>query len=377
MLFDNLILEMGEKMKKEYLHPYSVPPYTNRGVERTWESGLRACVDWVEATFKIVDSNQLILDILQMKIDDFFLAGGKNGYRQSLQCGSISIYFDGREDMGIHLEMKGRGCREYERYGKRTWKDLFSSIRENQGYFTRLDPAIDDFDGYFTVKGLVRKVKNRELVSPFKMANNMESIQISTGEVGGVTLYFGSPRSDIRIRMYDKLSERKDGNYNVSEDIKVWNRTELQLRDEKATAVAEIIATKEDGEETIGQTVCGILKHYLRFTVKGKDTNRRRWKTAPFWDKFLGKVEKLPLTTVIEDKTVFDKQEWVRKQIAPTLGLIYQAYDGDMEQIEQIVKEGCHRLKGKDYDMIRRHKEDIKKDSQRLPNGESLTDNAI
>lgn len=123
-----------------------------------------------------------------------------------------------------------------------------------------------------------------------------------------MTLYFGSGKSDVQIRVYDKLSERKDGNYNVSEDIKVWNRTEIQLRDEKATFVADVLARKEAGESSIGETVCGILKDYLRFTVKGKDTNRSRWKTAPFWDKFLGKVEALPLTTIIEEKTVLEKK---------------------------------------------------------------------
>lgn len=278
-----------------------------------------------------------------------------------MQCGSISIYYDGREDMGIHLEMKGRGCREYERYGKHSWKELLQTIFSHQGYFTRLDVAVDDFDGLFTIKGLVRKIKNKELVSKFKKARNVEDIEIKTGEVRGVTLYFGSGKSDIQIRMYDKLSERKDNDYNVSEDIKVWNRTELQLRDEKATHVADILANKEDSEESIGQTVCAILKHYLRFTVKGNDSNRRRWKTAPFWDKFLGKVEALPLTTIITEKTVFDKHEWVKRQIAPTLGLIYEAYGEGMKQIEKLVEEGRHRLKGKDRDMIRRYKEDIKR----------------
>lgn len=378
MLFENLILEMGEEMKKDYLHPYVEPPYTNRGVERTWESGLRACVDWVEVTFKIVDSKQLIADILRLNFNDFFLAGGKNGYRQSYQCGSIAIYFDGREDMGIHLEMSGRGCREYERYGKHTWKELFRTISEYQGSYTRLDVAVDDFDGLFTIKGLVRKVKSRELVSPFKLAKNVETIRIETGEVHGVTLYFGSPQSDIQIRMYDKLAERKDTNYNVSEDITVWNRTELQLRRKKATQVAEILANKEDSEESIGQTVCGILKHYLRFTVKGKDTNRRRWKTAPFWDKFLGEVEKLPLTTIIEEKTILERVEWLDYQGGTTLAMIVETYgEKAVDVLMNIADKSKHRLKAKDFDMIRRHKEDMKKDSQRLANGESLIDNTI
>lgn len=364
-------------MKKEYLHPYVEPPYTNRGVGHTWESGLRACVDWLQATFKIVSPQQLIADVLQMDLDGFFPSTGKYGYRQSVQCGSVSIYFDGTEEMGIHLVMKGRGCREYERYGKRTWKDLLETIFSYQGSFTRLDVAVDDFEGLFTIAGLVKKVKNRELISKFKKARNVEDIEITTGEVRGVTLYFGSGQSDIQIRMYDKLSERTDKNYNVSENIKAWNRTELQLRDEKATMVAGILAHKEDGESSIGETVCGILKEYLRFTVKGKDSNRSRWKTYSKWDKFLGKVEALPLTTVIEEKTVLEKKEWLKKSIAPSLALVFKAFDNDMNQIAEIIDEGCHRLKGKDYDMIRRHKEDIKKDSQRLANAESPANKTI
>lgn len=350
-------------MKKEYLHPYDQHPLTNRGVGLVPENGLRACVDWCEATFKIVSTEQLILDILRMNPEDFFNGEGKYGYKQSLQCGSIFIYFDGREDMGIHLTMKGKGCREYERLGKRTWKEFFQTVFEYQGSFTRLDVAVDDFEGMFTIKGLVRKVKSRELVSKFRKARNVEDIDIRTGEVHGVTLYFGSGKSDIQIRMYDKLSERKDTNYNVPEEIKVWNRTELQLRDMKATHVAEIIAHKEDSEESIGQTVCGILKHYLRFTVKGKNKDKYKWKTAPFWDKFLGKVEALPLATIIEEKTVFDKQEWAERQVAPTLALICEAYGGNERVILDLVKKGIHRLKAKDFDMIRKHKEEIKKTS--------------
>lgn len=352
---------MGEEMKKQYLHPYSEPPYTNRGVGHTWDSGLRACVDWLQATFKIVSPNQLITDVLQMDLNGFFPSTGKYGYKKSFKCGSITIYFDGTEEMGTHIVMKGRGCREYERYGKRNWKELLQTIFEYQGSFTRLDIAVDDFEGIFTVKGLVRKVKSRELISKFKRAKNVEDIEIKTGKIHGVTLYFGSGKSDVQIRVYDKLSERKDGNYNVSEDIKVWNRTEIQLRDEKATFVADVLARKEAGESSIGETVCGILKDYLRFTVKGKDTNRSRWKTAPFWDKFLGKVEALPLTTIIEEKTVLEKKEWLRKSVAPSLALVYKAFDNDMGQIADMINEGCLRLKERDYDMIRKHQEDIKK----------------
>lgn len=335
-------------------------PYTNRGVGCTLKNGLRACVDWVEATFIFVSPAQLISNILLLDPSTFFPGKGANGYRQCLCNGSITIYFDGREDMGVHLDMKGRGCREYENYNKRSWKQLFEVMLSYQASFSRIDIAVDDFKGFFTVKGMVRKIKKQELVSKFKRARNVEDIEINTGNVRGVTIYFGSNKSDIQVRMYDKLSERMDKNYNVPTDITFWNRTEIQTRNKRAQALAVTLTNEEDGEITIGKTVCGILRHYLRFTVKGNDSNRRRWKTAPFWDKFLNGVDELPLTTIIETPTIEDKEEWLRKQAAPSLAVVYEAYDGNMDQIEKFIKEGIQRLKTKDYDMIKRFKEQKK-----------------
>ncbi|MGH0968087.1 replication initiation factor domain-containing protein [Bacillus cereus] len=335
-------------------------PYTNRGVGCTLKNGLRACVDWAEATFLFVSPAQLISDILLLDPSTFFPGKGANGYRQCLRNGSITIHFDGREDMGVHLEMKGRGCREYESYNKLSWKQLLEVMLSYQASFSRIDVAVDDFKGFFTIKGMVRKIKKQELVSKFKRARNVEDIEIDTGNVRGATIYFGSNKSDIQVRTYDKLRERMDKNYNVPTDITFWNRTEIQTRNKKAQALAVTLANEEDGEITIGKTVCGILRHYLRFTVKGNDSNRRRWKTAPFWDKFLNGVDELPLTTIIETPTIEDKEEWLRKQAAPSLAIVYEAYDGNMDQIEKLVKEGIPRLKTKDYDMIKRFKEQKK-----------------
>ncbi|MED4351733.1 replication initiation factor domain-containing protein [Schinkia azotoformans] len=343
--------ETSKKNQKEFQLPY-----TNREVGHTLENGLRACVDWVEATLFSVSPAQLISEILLFNPDSFSIETGQFGYRHCLRNGKISIYYDGREDMGIHLEIKGRGCREYESSQKRSWKELFAVLLSNDASFTRIDIAVDDFKGFFTIKSMVRRIKNEELVSKFKQARNVENIEIRTGEVRGVTLYFGSSKSDIQIRMYDKLSERLDTNYRVPEDITFWNRTEVQARNKKAQEIAEILAKEDQGEISIGKTVCGILKYYLRFTVKSKDTNKSRWKTAPFWEKFLAGVDELPLTTITGVSTIEDKENWLRRNAAPSLAVVYEAYSGDMEQIEKFIYEGLARLKAKDYDMINQFK---------------------
>ncbi|MGP1910661.1 replication initiation factor domain-containing protein [Metabacillus sp. JX24] len=338
-------------------------PYTNRGVGRTLENDLRACVDWVEATFKTVSPDQLILGILQLDPNTFYHARGQNGYRQCLRNEIIAIYFDGAEDMGIHLEIKGRGCREYESYNKRSWKELLESMLSYQASFSRLDVALDDFKGFFTIKGILRKVKNRELVSEFKKARNYEDICIKTGKGQGLSLRFGSDKSDVQIRMYDKLAELTNTNNEVSADITFWNRTEIQLRNERAQVVALRLAAEEEGEITIGKTVCGILKHYLRFTVKGNDTNNRRWKTAPFWNKFLNGVDKLPLTTRDATVTIESKERWINRNVATSLAAVYIAHNENMELIEKYILEGYKRLRQEDYNMINNFKEKKKKTS--------------
>jgi phage replication initiation protein len=256
----------------------SRPRTCNTGAQNTLKTGLRACVDWVQATFKIVKPEQLITEVLGLKIDDFTEANGQFGYQKCKRLDNISVFYDGSAGMGIHLQMTGQGCRLYEALTKydNPWVSIFDVFLKMQGSFSRLDVAIDDFAGYFSINQIVRRIKQGELVSKFKKARSMESIEIKTGESKGMTIYYGSAKSRIQIRMYEKNFERENAGYEIEEDVTCWNRTEVQARNERAQSIAEIIAN--DGQ--LGDVVQGILAYYLRFVVKGKDLNKARWKTA-------------------------------------------------------------------------------------------------
>lgn len=350
-----------------------LPPHTNRGADNTSESGLRACVDWVQATLKIVDVTQLITDILKLDLNDFYEAeNGKFGYKNSKRFGHIAIYYNGNEDMGIHLEMSGQGCREYELLNKRSWKNLFSCMLEYEANFTRLDIAIDDFKEYFSIPQLVRKIKDRQLVSKFKNATKVENINIETGESEGNTIYYGGSASRIQIRMYEKNHERMGKGYTLEDGIKTWNRTEVQARKERAAKIAALIASEEEGNQSIGKLVSGILKYYLRFTVKGKDRNRSRWKTAPFWEKFLGDVEALRLTEIAPDRTIEKTDRWLYKQVAPSLAAMLLANDGDMDLLKDYIENGKKRLKDKDYAMIDRYKKEMEEREDIIKNAYAI-----
>jgi phage replication initiation protein len=330
------------------------PRPRNTGAQNPYESGLRACVDWVQATFKNVSVDDLITHVLALDIEEFRESNGEHGYQKCKRLDNIAIYYEGASNMGIHLKMTGQGCRLYEALSKdkKPWSLLLGMFLDMGANFTRIDGAIDDFQGYFKIDQIVRKIKRGELVSKFKKARSMESIEIKSGESKGMTIYYGSSKSRIQIRMYEKDFERENAGYELEKSVTVWNRTEIQARDERAQKIAEIIAQGDD----LGNVISGILKHYLRFVVKGKDKKRSRWKTAPFWEKFLGEVEALKLTEKAPDRTVERTEEWLRKQVAPSLAVLMRAYDGDVGLLHNMIHSGDRRLKNKDYEMIDRFK---------------------
>nr|WP_255350589.1 hypothetical protein [Anoxybacillus sp. KU2-6(11)] len=91
----------------------------------------------------------------------FQLKNGKYGYKQGVAFQGnpvLSVYYDGADDMGIHLEMTGQGCRLFELHTSINWHELFYRlVYEYEVNITRLDVAIDDFVGYFKINSLVKK----------------------------------------------------------------------------------------------------------------------------------------------------------------------------------------------------------------------------
>lgn len=335
------------------------PPYGNTGAENTEEIGLRACVDWLQATFKFVSDPRQICEFLFLDFNDFIhLDVGKYGYNEQIRYNNIAIYYNGREDMGCHLEMTGQGCRQYEALKKLEWSKLFAMMLDFADVnITRLDIAIDDFKPYFTVDQAIDKVKRGHIKSLFKTGKSIEKYLLKDGTSQGKTLYFGQPTSRIQIRIYDKKQERESKDQEVI--VEHWVRTEIQARDERAKAIAEILAYTN--YET-GKVVAGILKNYINFLAENKkDSNKNRWKNVKWWNDFLGDVEKLKLTQVAPDYTIERANKWVSKQVAPTLAVLLKAFDYDTELLIKWLDEGEERLKDKHYQALEQFKKEGRK----------------
>lgn len=331
----------------------SVPPTSNRGAQNTDQSGFRSLVDWFSFTLKNVQTPQEVIQILGLEEEDFFETkiGGK-GYMSQLRFGNISIYYNGKENMGIHVEISGQGCRQFETTSYLSWSRLFALLMNFDYNITRLDLAVDDFTGLLKLQTIKRKIRDTLVTSRFKSAIEIRKTKLADGSSMGDTVYFGSGQSMIQVRFYDKkLEQLHEKNKDLEQGLENWVRVEVQTRDDRAQTLAEILAFES---HTVGQAVRGILSNYIRFLVKGHQKNKTYWNTAPFWEKFLNNVEKLGLTQVAPDRSIQRTYNWIEKQVNPAFALLYEAFNKDSELLYELLHDGYSRMDKKHLEVLNR-----------------------
>lgn len=307
------------------------PPSGNTGVVNT-RSNVFALIDWVSFTISECDPDKAI-ELLGLEIGDFMeMPKGRYGYFCHKRLGHIGVFSEGKENMGVHVEITGKGCRELEGLKGDLWQSFFEKVLD-KGHFTRLDVAIDDKRGVFSIEDLYNQYKRGGLVSKFRKVRMLEETEISTVIETGRTLYFGHATSDVLIRAYDKGKQMQQE--------EMWNRFEIQARNERAQALGQYIASGQN----IGSVASKVIRHYVKFVDSSEDSNKARWEVSAFWSDFLGVVDGLSLVIKKAEKTIEQTIEWVKKQVAPAAALIIRHFKGDMSFFDELIFEGSQRLK--------------------------------
>ena len=73
-----------------------------------------------------------------------------SSYTEHYSLGDIFIYTSADEEKGVLLELKGRGCRQFESYllaQQRSWYDFLMDALIDGGVMKRIDLAINDHTG--------------------------------------------------------------------------------------------------------------------------------------------------------------------------------------------------------------------------------------
>lgn len=331
------------------------------------DNGLNICVDWLAFTITELSSVKQVMEFLGFDILQFSQAPrGAMGYKSMYKLDGypVSVLYDGSEGMGIHVNISGSAvsyCIAAYR-AKLSEKNPFDNQMafpvddftltalsrflkdlKEIGHLTRMDLAIDDIGSgqYFTCEEIEKYLMEDRVVSKFRKFHIDKDYKMG-GEVIGHTIYLGSRKSEVFLRIYDKYLEQKAKDPENTPEIP-WVRWEFELKNHRADLAADMLI----GGCDMGQVVLGILTNYVRI-IDPDDTNRTRCSSTLKWQLFIDGMKAIRLYVPDAPKTLEDKRQWIDKQVLSTLAGLFLAYGGTFSFIEDNLEFGIRKMK---YDL--------------------------
>ena len=193
--------------------------------------------DYVRIRFPTTDVKHIVEDVLRLKLPYFIHEDyGFYSYTEHYYLGDIFVLVSPELEKGVLLELKGRGCRQFESYllaQERSWYEFFMDCLVEGGVMKRLDLAINDKTGILNIPRLTEKCRNEECVSvfrSFKSYRSGELVRRDEKECMGNTLYIGSLQSEVYFCIYEKDFEQYKKNDIPIEEAEVKNRFEIRLK---------------------------------------------------------------------------------------------------------------------------------------------------
>lgn len=310
-------------------------------------------IDYFAVTVKDAPPEKVLTDILLIPLENFTLNDwGINKYKQHYSCSEIKVYFNAdRLSMGVFIELKGQGCRQYEEFlnsNENNWIALITRLYQYNVNFTRLDIAHDIFDGSLDVQRIYDYCKKGLCVSKAKHFEYHEKSVLDSGERVGETVAIGS-RGNQQWCIYNKRMEQLGKQELV--EIPSWIRAELRCWQEKANIIAEQLFLKRPLSSIYFEAING---HYRFVRPNATDSNRWRRKKVKWWLDYLGTENQTVLSITRAKTTLRQSEAWTEKQVAKTLAKVYiakyQAYDVQKAEdyIQSLLKEGLSRITDND-----------------------------
>lgn len=289
-------------------------------LEGKFGTTLEVIFDWVSITFKTLDCEKIISDVMQVNIDLMEkVESGLNNYKGYYELDDIKVFFHtDNESMGTNIWLSGEGCRQFEfllKQQNRTWHEFFKTAEAYKGKPTRLDIAVNDYVRMLDIKELYNKYQNGELETTFHRIAPIFEDNIQTKEAQGVTLYFGSKKSDFFIRFYEKDLEVQKKKRIPRELYPIKNRYECVIKGEKAQNVlAEYVHN-----DNIEKIAFDILNHYLRFYDSEDGIPKEEWKINKRWAEFIGEAETMKLTVSPSEYFYEKTRNWLENYCAKSI----------------------------------------------------------
>lgn len=303
--------------------------------------------DWLSLTSKN-DSPQGLLEFLGIDTMQHIPSAckGINGYQYGMMLYNIRICFGGNNDTTF-ICMSGAGCRDFEKISSKSWYQVISDILEinktEQVYnVTRIDVAYDDFIGLLDIQLIKKSVEQFEYCSRFRQTPIIfEPIS------GGLTVSLGSRSSETYFRIYDKAIEQEMpiGTH--------WIRWEMELKG--SNAFNFLLQLQAENYE-LGKVFSGVCLNYIRFVIPNENNEQKcRWKTAVWYDKFIGDVNKISIWSGREQEyTILNLINYVQNYAGNAIDALIRIYG--IEGLNDIVKKRFIQKNMKYEDIIKQEK---------------------
>ncbi|EEV49700.1 replication initiation factor domain-containing protein [Enterococcus faecium] len=234
-------------------------------------------IDWFACTVKHLSPNKVIEELLCMEMGHFSFEGwGSNKYKFHYSCGEINVYFNGDTHMGVFVQLKGQGCRQYSEFfegNENNWVTLTTRFYDQRANFTRIDICHDLYCGKLKVATVYQALKNGQYVGTARIYKYHEKGKTVYGETIGETVVIGVEGSQ-QLAIYNKLMEQAGKSTDVC-NIDEWVRVELRLWAEKANLIATQIVKKRPLRESI--------RGYYRFVVPNSKIKAKRNRPIVSW----------------------------------------------------------------------------------------------
>ena len=256
------------------------------------------------------DEEKIIVD---EKLEEFMtflnvkevLKTSKDKYKYSYKLAEgIQMNFVGPKSRGVptmNIELKGEGCREFERLNPdKSLKDLLEfTLIKHQGRPSRMDVALDDFDGKLCPFNWVReKLDNGYFITIFKD----KEYAIHGSKSKGYTIAFGSRNGSKQLSIYQKNLQKK------MKDI-YWTRFEMRFYHNDAINAAHDLLNaltgkhqdiKASGENGFKLFTIGHLLSMLDIKEDNNYDENHQYMVNrdPRWNEFTGDPLKLKVSKI-------------------------------------------------------------------------------
>lgn len=320
---------------------------------------LDVLIDYVRVRFSYVEKEgieNVCRYVLKIPFERFECTGaGWSGYESKYEYGHIYLCTSSNEEMGMIIELKGQGCRQFEQYliaENRTWLQFFQSVNMYGGIYKRLDLAINDRYGILDVYELHRLCREGALTGYCRKFEFVASGELSAHEKPemGNTLYVGKRgASEVYFCIYEKDYEQQVRTGLDRRFFDIKNRFEIRLSNDRAATAVEqfqkeyeswVEDAEEDKEQWEEKVIFGIINYYLRFCILDERKQKSKWDTYPVWRLFIGEFgrDRMRLAKAPEPFNERRTRNWLSHQPMPSMkALLVKDYEeGKTDTIDMI-----------------------------------------